>query len=272
MSERQAPPPRRLSVLNWALAAALIPLTAMAVTTVSSWVNTGAGGAGAPDGAAMPAGLTDPSIGGSRAQGSTMTAPARTAVTGPVWQTRTSSPRNHRPSARAPATGTIPPDTSPRTLDPQGSPQVRTTAAPGDPGPLPAPTPSGSPSQQVLALANQERAAAGCPPLTVDTSLATAAREHARDMVTQHYFGHTSPAGRGPAARATGAGYRGAVGENIAVGYADAVAVMDAWLESSGHRANIDNCAYTTTGIGFDPGMVTPRWGSGAWVQVFGMD
>jgi uncharacterized protein YkwD len=91
-------------------------------------------------------------------------------------------------------------------------------------------------------------------------------------MVDRHYFSHTSPDGQEPAARAKAAGYPRPVGENIAVGYSDAFAVMAGWLSSHGHKANILNCDYARTGIGFDPGTVDPQWGRGAWVQVFGLD
>ncbi|GAA1407784.1 CAP domain-containing protein [Oerskovia paurometabola] len=112
-----------------------------------------------------------------------------------------------------------------------------------------------------LALVNTHRAAAGCPALRADDRLGRAATLHAQDMVAQGYFSHTSLDGRTFGDRVTAQGYARPGGENIAAGQKTAQAVVDAWMASEGHRANILNCDFTTMGLG--------RAGN-TWVQVFG--
>ena len=95
---------------------------------------------------------------------------------------------------------------------------------------------------EVIDLVNAERATQGLHPLTVDDNLATAARDHSEDMGLQGYFSHTSLDGRTVPDRITAAGYSyNTYGENIAGGQPTPEAVIDAWMESSGHRANILN-------------------------------
>jgi uncharacterized protein YkwD len=84
-------------------------------------------------------------------------------------------------------------------------------------------------------------------------------------MAANDYFDHTSQDGRSPTDRAAEQGYEGGVGENIAAGYPDADAVMEGWMNSEGHRANILNCDYDVIGIG-----VADRDGTLYWVQNFG--
>jgi uncharacterized protein YkwD len=70
-------------------------------------------------------------------------------------------------------------------------------------------------------------------------------------MAVHRYFDHTSQDGRSPFDRMRGAGYKGGLmGENIAAGQPTPAAVMDAWMHSPGHRANILNCGYKVIGIG----------------------
>jgi uncharacterized protein YkwD len=105
---------------------------------------------------------------------------------------------------------------------------------------------------EVTRLVNADRARAGCAPLAWDDRAAAAAQAHSEDMVMRHYFDHTSPEGRTAVdrLRATGAGYR-ALAENIAVGQQSAQEVVSGWLQSPGHRHNIENCRYTRTGVGY---------------------
>jgi uncharacterized protein YkwD len=115
---------------------------------------------------------------------------------------------------------------------------------------------------QVLVLVNQERANAGCPALTADTRLADAARGHSADMAARNYFDHTTPEGVTFSTRITNAGYvwSGAA-ENIASGQRDPAAVMKAWMNSPGHRANILNCSYRNLGVGLAySANKTPYW------------
>ena len=119
--------------------------------------------------------------------------------------------------------------------------------------------------EAVLDLTNDERAAAGCGPLEGHAALDDAARLHAEDMADNDYFDHTSLDGRSPTDRAAEQGYEGGVGENIAAGYPDAAAVMEGWMNSEGHRANLLNCDYSVLGVG-----TADRDGTIHWVQNFG--
>ncbi len=103
---------------------------------------------------------------------------------------------------------------------------------------------------EVLRLVNQERAQAGCRPLTNDPELAKLAGDYSRDMAERGFFDHTDPDGDDPWDRAQEYGISDLGGENIARGQADARAVMDAWMNSEGHRANILNCDFRTLGVG----------------------
>jgi uncharacterized protein YkwD len=110
-------------------------------------------------------------------------------------------------------------------------------------------------------LANAHRARVGCGPLRWDNRTGTVAQAHADDMVRRDYFSHTNPEGQGPfdRLRAAGVTYTAAA-ENIAYGYPTAAAVLQGWLNSDGHRRNLENCEYTHHGIGLN---------SGKWVEVF---
>jgi len=104
---------------------------------------------------------------------------------------------------------------------------------------------------QVFTLVNEERAKAGCPAVTPDARLVTAARAHSVDMANRHYFEHSTPNGVTAGTRISDAGYRwSAYGENIAEGYPDAVSVMKGWMASPGHRKNILNCRLRNLGVG----------------------
>lgn len=106
--------------------------------------------------------------------------------------------------------------------------------------------------EQVVALVNEQRAANGLQPLTLNSALSNAARAKSQDMHDNHYFAHESPTYGSPfeMLASFGISYR-AAGENIAMGYATPEAVMNAWMNSSGHRANILNASYTQIGVGY---------------------
>lgn len=105
---------------------------------------------------------------------------------------------------------------------------------------------------QVVALVNEERVQAGCPALATDARLTEAAVGHSADMAVNDFFSHTGSDGSTPAERVEEQGYGWlAIGENIAVGYPTAEAVVAGWMGSAGHRANILNCGYTETGVGY---------------------
>ncbi|MFI5805433.1 CAP domain-containing protein [Streptomyces sp. NPDC051561] len=146
----------------------------------------------------------------------------------------------------------------------------RTTEAPAA-APAPrqterrAPASANDAAAQVLTLVNQERAKAGCSPVRPDTGLATLAANFSSDMAARGFFDHTDPDGATPWDRAAKVGIKDLGGENIARGQADAAAVMEAWMKSEGHRANILNCDYTTLGVG-----VHMAEGGPWWTQDFG--
>ena len=105
--------------------------------------------------------------------------------------------------------------------------------------------------QQVLELTNQERAKYGVPALKLDVELSKVAREKSRDMQAKGYFDHNSPTYGSPfdMMKKFGISYRSA-GENIAMGQQSPQEVVNAWMNSEGHRKNILNANYTHIGIG----------------------
>lgn len=132
------------------------------------------------------------------------------------------------------------------------------------PAPKPPTTPSSSTEDaaeaEVLTLVNQERAKVGCQPLRFDAALAKLAGDFSADMAQRGFFDHTDPEGDTPWDRAEQSGVQNLGGENIARGQADAGAVMNSWMGSDGHRANILNCDYTRLGVGVHMGNGGPWW------------
>ncbi|MFD0431047.1 CAP domain-containing protein [Streptomyces zhihengii] len=107
----------------------------------------------------------------------------------------------------------------------------------------------------MLALVNKERAAAGCGPVTANAKLTKAADDYSDVMAASGVMSHTGPDGSTMTSRVEAAGYAwSTLGENIARGQADAEAVMDAWMNSPGHRANILNCSFDELGVGVHMG------------------
>ncbi|MEL4026818.1 SafA/ExsA family spore coat assembly protein [Lysinibacillus endophyticus] len=105
---------------------------------------------------------------------------------------------------------------------------------------------------EVVRLVNVERAKVGLPALKNDWELARVAEHKSQDMATKKYFDHTSPTYGSPFTmlKNYGISYRSA-GENIAQGQRTAAEVVNAWMNSSGHRANILNKNYTHIGVGY---------------------
>ncbi|MBO5356255.1 MAG: SafA/ExsA family spore coat assembly protein [Clostridia bacterium] len=106
--------------------------------------------------------------------------------------------------------------------------------------------------KEVVRLVNQERAKNGLSSLTYDWELSRVARYKSQDMKDNNYFSHTSPTYGSPfqMMKSFGITYRTA-GENIARGYKTPEAVVDGWMNSSGHRANILNSSFTRIGVGY---------------------
>ena len=105
---------------------------------------------------------------------------------------------------------------------------------------------------EVVHLVNEIRVSNGLKPLTQDWQLSRVARYKSQDMKDLSYFSHTSPTYGTPfeMMKSFGITYRTA-GENIAKGYSTPKAVVDAWMNSPGHRANILNSSYTHIGVGY---------------------
>lgn len=108
---------------------------------------------------------------------------------------------------------------------------------------------------EVLTLVNQERAKANLPALKAHKGLQNAALLKSKDMIDHNYFAHQSPTYGSPfdLLKLRGINYR-AAGENIAAGQSSASAVMTAWMDSPGHRANILNKDFTHLGVGIVKG------------------
>lgn len=115
-------------------------------------------------------------------------------------------------------------------------------------------------ASQILQLVNQQRAANGLAPMSASAQLTAGAQMHSNNMASMApvvgysaAMAHTLSGVTAPSMinRANAVGYLYVyLGENIAYGYSDAQAVMNAWMNSSGHRANILNANYTQIGIG----------------------
>jgi uncharacterized protein YkwD len=166
------------------------------------------------------------------------------------------------PSPSAPETTTQPP-TSSSTSAPETSAPPPPPPATEPPAPPPPAARNSSQQDQVVALVNTARQETGCGPVTANASLTNAAQAHATDMSNRGYFEHTTPDGVTFDQRIRNAGYPSPGAENIARGSTTAEAVMELWMNSSGHRQNILNCDLTTLGVGLD---VDGFY----WVQDFG--
>lgn len=106
--------------------------------------------------------------------------------------------------------------------------------------------------QKVVDLTNQERAKSGLAALKVDTALSKVAREKSLDMSKNGYFSHTSPTYGSPfdMMKQFGISYQYA-GENIAMGQRTPEEVVQAWMNSEGHRKNILSANFNYIGVGY---------------------
>ncbi|MFJ8191991.1 CAP domain-containing protein [Streptomyces sp. NPDC096094] len=255
---------------------------ALGVVTVTAGVGITLAVAGGEDGpaadrvatsAAGEAPATEDAAGGAAPLASASASPSATASRSPSG----SAEPEEKPKKTASPAGT-----PSKTAEPASEPPVRTTAKSGggrsagggdtgsgstgsgaDPG-------SGSdagsgggggPEAQVLALVNEERASAGCSPVTANDRLTRAADDYSDVMASSGVMSHTGPDGSTMTTRVEAAGYQwSTLGENIARGQADAASVMDSWMNSPGHRANILNCSFKELGVGVHFGDGGPWW------------
>lgn len=156
--------------------------------------------------------------------------------------------------------------TAPRTTAPAPEPAPERTTEPPvtrEPAPRRAAPTSGGATADVVSATNAERRAAGCDDLDVDLRLAAAAQGHADDMAANDYFSHTGRDGREFDDRISAEGHPAPAGENIAAGQSTAAAVVQAWMDSPGHRRNILDCDFRSIGVGYAPA-------GNYWVQNFG--
>ncbi|MEV4050973.1 CAP domain-containing protein [Amycolatopsis sp. NPDC049688] len=177
---------------------------------------------------------------------------------GQVQTTTPGQPAAPSSSAPAPTTSSA----APTPTETSAAPPATTSEAP-PPSTKAAARVAPSTTAQVLALVNDERAKAGCDPLTEESHLTEAAQDYSDQMSAGNFFSHTSPDGTTFDQRIKQAGYSKPGAENIAKGQTSAAQVMDAWMNSEGHRANILNCSLKKLGVG----VTTKGW---YWVQDFG--
>ena len=139
------------------------------------------------------------------------------------------------------------PSETPDTPAQPGIPE--TPEQPDDPGSVPGVL---AYEQEVVRLVNAERASYGLPALSIRADLCQYARVKSQDMHDSGYFSHTSPNYGSPfdMMKSFGITYSHA-GENIAMGYSTPEAVVSAWMNSEGHRANILSASYTELGVGY---------------------
>lgn len=164
---------------------------------------------------------------------------------------------------------------APETELPEEQPEEETPQLPG--GGTPEQTPEQTPetpeqddnnaqgdyASQVVALVNAERAKYGLSALKIDSRVQQAAQVRAAETVQS--FSHTRPNGSSFSTALTEAGvsYMRS-GENIAYGQSTPQQVVNAWMNSEGHRANILNSSFTTIGVGY-----TLSGGTAYWAQLF---
>lgn len=154
------------------------------------------------------------------------------------------APAPTAPAPTAPAPTPAAPTPAPKTATPAPAPK---TAAP-------APTSDNSSYvQQVIDLTNAQRSKNGLPALKADTQLSGVAQRKSVDMQQNNYFSHTSPTYGSPfdMMRDFGVTYKSA-GENIAQGQRTPQEVVNAWMNSEGHRKNILSSSFTHIGVGYE--------------------
>jgi len=137
---------------------------------------------------------------------------------------------------------------------------------PGQKISIPEAAPLESFEAEVIRLINRERTSRGLPALTNNWQLSRVARYKSQDMIDKNYFSHQSPTYGSPFDMMEAFGLRfSAAAENIAYGQRTAQEVVNAWMNSPGHRANILSRSYTQTGVG----AAKKANGTLYWTQMF---
>lgn len=189
------------------------------------------------------------------------------STTGSVTVTVSSAPAPPAPPAPPPPAPPTPPSpVPPAPPAPPAPPQVSVNCTPGSDWGIN----RRDFASQVLTLLNQYRASKGLTQLSSSPTLGAAAEWKSLHMAKYNYFSHDDPAppiSRSASKRISDCGYRGnGWGENIAYGYNSPQSVMNAWINSPGHRANIENPSYRVVGIG----AASNSSGLLFWTQDFG--
>lgn len=175
----------------------------------------------------------------------------RSSSPSPAPSTSTAAP-TEKPTKKPQATPSKKPETTPSQKERE--PAKKETAAPVEV------STEAAAAAEVLQLVNVERAKVGCSPVSANSALADLAEDFSKAMADQGFFDHTDPSGASPWDRAAQAGITSLGGENIARGQSDPAAVMEAWMNSPGHKANILNCDFKTLGVGVQFGAGGPWW------------
>lgn len=148
------------------------------------------------------------------------------------------------------------------------NPQVKNPALiyPGQKLTIPSLTDVKSQENEVIRLLNVQRSKGGLQPLTQNWQLSRVARYKSQDMIDKGYFSHTSPTYGSPFRMMESFGIRySAAGENIAMGQRSPAEVMNAWMNSPGHRNNIMSPSFTQIGVG----LAKDKNGRMYWTQMF---
>lgn len=120
--------------------------------------------------------------------------------------------------------------------------------------------------KEVIKLVNIERANNGLAPLKENWELSRVARYKSSDMIAKNYFSHTSPTYGSPFKMINSFGLKfSSAGENIAMGQRTPQEVVQAWMNSPGHRSNILNKNFTEIGVG----LAKDANGNPYWTQMF---
>ncbi|MEU6352113.1 CAP domain-containing protein [Streptomyces sp. NPDC047072] len=208
--------------------------------------------AGSPTNSPAEQGGTSGSAEGREEGSSTSRDSERASSPAPAPSTSTAAPAEKQ-TEKPSATPSEEPETTPSKEKTKEPAEKETTA----PAPV---SVEAAAEAEVLRLVNVERAKVGCSPVAANSALTELATAFSKAMADEDFFDHTDPSGATPWDRAAKAGITSLGGENIARGQADAAAVMEAWMESPGHKANILNCDFQTLGVGVQFGAGGPWW------------
>jgi uncharacterized protein YkwD len=271
--KRKGPSPVKTGLLGVSAAVALGTVAVAAgVVPGSDNYSLGALGGGGNNSDSVQA-VGSPSSGNTQQGGTSGSADSRGDTSTSRGANRAATP-SAAPSAPSTSTSSSP-SAAPTTKQPSKVPTAKPTEeAPAPKAPEPSQTATKAPvtlapvnvsaetaaEAEVLKLVNDQRAAVGCSPVAANSALSDLAQTFSEDMAARDFFDHTDPSGLTPWDRAAKAGIASLGGENIARGQADAAAVMDAWMNSPGHKANILNCDFKTLGVGVHFGTGGPWW------------